>query len=87
MDVGATGAADYGAHAVLDDTLHEDRKQKIQSVAGPDVTDQIGASVHNSAMEGGDANPGALRNIIGPEPKSFTPEYGKNTVKSAADLA
>jgi hypothetical protein len=28
-DVGATGSADYGAHAVLDDTLHQDRKQKI----------------------------------------------------------
>jgi hypothetical protein len=29
----------YGAHAVLDDTLNADRKNKIQSVAGTDVTD------------------------------------------------
>merc|ERR1712083_985829 len=87
MDVGATGSADYGAHAVLDDTLHADRKNKIQSVAGPDVTDQIGASVHASAMEGGDPNPGDLRdNLVNPAPKSFTPEYGKNTIKDAADL-
>ena len=60
-DVGATGSSGYAAHEVLDDTLHQDRKQKIQSVAGPDVTDQIGRSVHNSAMEGGDANPGDNR--------------------------
>merc|ERR1719265_1679596 len=39
-------------------------------------------------MEGGDANPGQWRdNLISPAPKSFTPEYGKNTVKSSADLA
>jgi len=36
---GPTGSGDYGTHAVLDDVLHEDRKFKIQSVAGPDVTD------------------------------------------------
>jgi hypothetical protein len=28
-DVGATGRASYGSHAVLDDVLHEDRKFKI----------------------------------------------------------
>jgi len=38
-DVGATASADYGSHAVLDDVLHADRRNKIQSVAGPDVTD------------------------------------------------
>ena len=41
MDVGATGSADYGAHAVLDDALHADRKTKLQSIAGTDVTDQV----------------------------------------------
>ena len=29
----------YGSHEVLDDVLHADRRNKIQSVAGPDVTD------------------------------------------------
>ena len=71
---GPTGSASYGAHAVLHDVLHEDRKFKIQSVAGPDVTDQIGASVHNSAVEGGDAFPDNNRSITGyANPKSFTP--------------
>ena len=74
MDVGATGSNDYGSHAVLDDTLHADRKLKIQSVAGPDVTDQIGTSVHNSAMEGGEPMPGDVRdNIVMEAPKSFAP--------------
>lgn len=35
-DVGATASADYGSHAVLDDTLHADRRNKIPSVAGPE---------------------------------------------------
>jgi len=87
-DVLATGAADYGSHAVLDDTLHADRKLKIQSVAGPDVTDQIGASVHASAMEGGEPMPGDKRdNIIGPAPKSFAPKYGVSTTRDAGDIA
>jgi hypothetical protein len=37
-DIGATGLASYSNHAVLDDVLHADRRNKIQSVAGPDVT-------------------------------------------------
>jgi len=72
----------------LDDALHADRRNKIQSVAGPDVTDQIGGSVHNSAMEGGDPNPGQNRAITGNAiPSSFTPEYGISTMKSSADAA
>jgi hypothetical protein len=85
---GPTGAADYGTHDVLDDVLHEDRKFKIQSVAGPDVTDQIGASVHLSAMEGGEPFPGDNRHITGyATPASFVPQYGVSTTKDAADLA
>jgi len=77
----------YGSHEVLDDTLHADRKNKIQSVAGPDVTDQIGASVHNSAMEGGDPFPGDNRHITGYKtPANFKPQYGVSTTKDAADL-
>jgi hypothetical protein len=89
MDVGATSSASYGAHAVLDDTLHEDRKQKLQSVAGTDVTDQISATVHGSAMEGGDPNPGAIRDgVTGYNtPASFVPKYGVSTTKDAGDLA
>ena len=73
----------------MDDTLHADRKLKIQSVAGPDVTDQIGASVHNSAMEGGDPNPGDMRDgVTGHKtPASFAPDYSKSTTKDAGDLA
>jgi hypothetical protein len=36
------------------------------------VTDQIGESVHDAAMEGGDDIPNR-RNIIGNHPKSFIP--------------
>ena len=61
---------------------------KIQSVAGPDVTDQIGASVHNSAMEGGEPLPGDNRHITGyATPANFAPQYGKSTTKDAGDLA
>ena len=39
-------------------------------------------------MEAADPNPSDKRdNVVLPAPKSFTPEYGKNTVKSAGDLA
>jgi hypothetical protein len=83
-----TGAGSYASHGALHDVLHEDRKFKIQSVAGPDVTDQIGASVHLSAMEGGEPFPGDNRHITGyATPSSFEPQYGVNTVKDAADLA
>jgi len=51
------------------------------------VTDQIGASVHNSAMEGGEPFPGDKRDIIGNNPKSFAPDYSKSTTKDAGDLA
>jgi len=40
-------------------------------------------------MESGDVNPSLKRSIIGNynTPSSFTPNYGTNTVKSAADAA
>jgi len=83
-----TGAGSYSAHSALHDVLHADRKLKIQSVAGPDVTDQIGASVHLSAMEGGDPLPGDNRHITGyATPANFVPQYGVSTTKDAADLA
>ena len=85
---GPTGSASYGTHAVLHDVLHEDRKFKIQTVAGPDVTDQIGASVHNSSMEGMDAFPDNNRHITGYKtPASFVPQYGVSTTKDSADVA
>jgi hypothetical protein len=61
--------------------------EKIDSVAGPDRTDQIGESVHRSSMEGGDAIPDKSRSILKNHPTSFTPDYSKSTVKSAADVA
>jgi hypothetical protein len=83
-----TGSADYGSHAVLHDVLAKDRKFKIQTVAGPDVTDQIGASVHLSAMEGADAFPDENRHITGyATPANFTPDYSRTTTKDAGDLA
>jgi len=53
------------------------------------VTDQIGASVANSANEGSDPNPMyPKRDIIGGDPTEFTPDYSKTSgSKSAADLA
>ena len=52
------------------------------------MTDQIGGSVHNSAMEGGDPNPGENRAITGNKiPSSFAPKYGESTMKSSADAA
>lgn len=55
------------------DTGSNAPRTDIQSIAGPDVTDQIGASVHNAAMKGGDPTPNR-RNILGDHPESFTPE-------------
>ena len=51
-------------HPILPDPLHNARVLEIQSVAGPDITDQIGASVHNASMEGGEPNPEQRRNIL-----------------------
>jgi hypothetical protein len=88
LEGGPTGSASYGAHAVLSDVLHEDRKFKIQTVAGPDVTDQIGASVHNSSMEGVDAFPDNNRHITGyATPANFVPQYGVSTTRDAGDDA
>jgi hypothetical protein len=78
----------YGAHEVLPDALNEDRKQKIQSVAGPDVTDQIGRAVHNGAMEGGEPNPLDKRDLVSPGYNpSFLPDYDNTDTKSTGDLA
>ena len=48
---------EFKPHPILPDPIHKARLDKLQSVAGPDVTDQIGATVHEAAMKGGDANP------------------------------
>ena len=32
-------------HPILDDTLHNERVNNIPSVAGPEITDQVGESV------------------------------------------
>jgi hypothetical protein len=48
----------------LIDALHNDRVKQLQSVAGPDVTDQIGRSVHHAAMEGGEPHPEKSRKVI-----------------------
>jgi len=64
-------------HPVLADPLHEARKLKIQSVAGPTVTDgHIGASVHNSAMEGGEPIPEPRRDLI---KNGFNPSFDAAT--------
>ena len=51
----------FKPHPVLPDPIHKDRVNKIQSIAGPDVTDQIGATVHDAAMKGADPNPAIVR--------------------------
>ena len=61
--------------------------EKLDSVAGPDRIDQIGESVHRSALEGGDALPNKSRSVLGNHPSSFTPDYSKSTSKSSADVA
>ena len=53
--------------------------EKLDSVAGPDRSDQIGESVHRSAMEGGDAIPSARRDIIN---KGFNPSFDHPREKS-----
>lgn len=42
--------------------------EKIDSVAGPEVTDKhIAESTHRSAMEGGDALPSLRRDVVTPK--------------------
>lgn len=56
---------DFKPHAILPNTLHADQMNKIDSVAGPEVTDaHMSETVHRSAMEGGDANPDRSRALI-----------------------
>ena len=76
-------------HPVLEDPLWPEHVKNLKAVAGPSVTDQIGASVANSANEGSDPNPmNPKRNIIGGDPTSFTPNYNDTTgSKSAGDIA
>ena len=76
-------------HPVLVDALWPDHVKNLKSVASPSVTDQIGASVANSANEGSDPNPMyPKRDIIGGDPKSFSPDYSDESgSKSAGDIA
>lgn len=55
---------DFKPHPILKNTIHNDRMQKIQSVAGPNTGAPIGASVHASSMEGGEPIPEGSRNLI-----------------------
>lgn len=60
-------------HAILPNTLHNDSLEKIDSVAGPERTDDhMSETVHRSAMEGGDPNPEARRDLI---VKKFDPSF------------
>ena len=52
---------DFKPHPVLPDPIHKARVLKMQSIAGPDVIDQIGKTVHDAAMKGADANPALVR--------------------------
>lgn len=55
----------FKPHPILPNTLHNDQMQKIDSVAGPEVTDDhMSETVHRSSMEGGDANPDKSRALI-----------------------
>ena len=58
----------FKPHPILSDPEHVKRTRSIQAVAGPDVTDQIGKSVHDMAVEGGDAIPHQDRDLIGNYP-------------------
>jgi len=52
-------------------------RMDIQSVSGPIAGNtQIGETVHDAAMEGGDATPNR-RNVLGNHPASFTPMEGQ----------
>jgi len=54
--------------------------QKIDSVAGPEVTDGHNSeSVHRSAMEGGEPNPEKRRDLI---VKGFNPSFDAQKVAS-----
>ena len=44
-------------HPVLPDPIWSEHIKNLKPVAGPSVTDQIGASVANSSNEGADAIP------------------------------
>jgi len=67
--------------------LHTHKTTRIQSVAGPDQTDQIGKSVHAASMEGGEPNPEERRDLIGPAPKSFTPFAEKSSAPADTGAA
>jgi hypothetical protein len=72
-DIEGYSDASFKPHPILPNTLHNDQMEKIDSVAGPDRIDQIGESVHRSAMEGGDAIPDKSRSVLKDHPASFTP--------------
>jgi len=55
----------FKPHPILPNTLHKDQMEKIDSVAGPERTDEhMSETVHRSAMEGGDAIPDKSRSLI-----------------------
>lgn len=86
-DIEGHSDPNFKPHPILPNTLHNDQMEKLDSVAGPDRIDQIGESVHRSALEGGDALPNKSRSVLGNHPSSFTPDYSKSTSKSSADVA
>jgi len=58
----------FKPHPILPDTLHHDNSEKIDSVAGPEVTDAHNSeTVHRSSMEGTDPNPEKRRDIVTPK--------------------
>jgi hypothetical protein len=74
-------------HPVLEDPLWPGHVKQLQSVAGTDVTDQIGESVARSANVA-DPIPSWKRNIIGGDPESFSPDYENDKgAPTAGDIA
>ena len=77
-------------HPWLEDPLWPEHVKNLKSVAGPSVTDQIGASVANSSNDGGEPVPMfPKRDITGyKNPESFVPDYADTKgSKSAGDIA
>ena len=75
---------------MLPDALWPEHIKNLKPTAGPSVTDQIGASVANSANEGMNAIPMfPKRDITGyKNPASFVPDYNDTKgSKSAGDIA
>jgi len=55
----------FKPHAILPNSVHAHHIENIDSVAGPEVTDNHNSeTVHRSAMEGGEPIPEARRDLI-----------------------